>query len=526
MVHVSALVITFSLSLLYPIAKAIYNVAFHPLSNVPGPSNWAASRIPFIRCLLRGTLVQDVERLHRKYGQVVRIAPDEVTFAHPDAWTEILQPRPGRQQFLKDALWWSEPSPKSLINAIDPATHARIRKTLVPAFTSGALKAQEPIIQRYVSLLIERLRQQVHAAEVADGSTNGAVVDIFPWLNFTTFDVFGDLGFGESFNCLEHSEYHPWIALIFDNIKAIAFVNSVKFYPALDWLLTRCIPASLKKVQADHFQQVVDKVRRRMNWEVTREDLMFHTLKEAKEGQGMSLDEIDYTFAALTIAGSETTATVLGGIVNFLSADGARCRLLSDEVRSAFASEAEITLSRVGGLEYMNGVINEGLRLCPPVPWILPRRVPAGGERVCGVWLAGGTAVSIQQYVLNRDPALFHDASSFVPERWLAGEDSQAASPYASDQRGAVQAFSVGPRSCLGKQLAWAEMRLIVARLVWAFDITAAGRERDGGGGGGALQWEHLRTFLLVEKRAIAVRLRRRQARAGGRAEGGASGSA
>jgi cytochrome P450 len=330
-----------------------------------------------------------MEQLHHQYGPIVRIAPGEVVFAHPDAWTDILQPRSGQPQFLKDFLWWSEPSPHSIINAIDPAAHARMRRVLAPAFTRTALQAQEPVIQLYVSKLIDRLRQRVALSD-ADPHNNGATVDIFPWMNFATFDIFGDLAFGEAFNCLENSEYHPWISLLFNGIKAIAFITAVKFFPMFDWLLKKCLPPSLERMKDAHFQQVVDKVQRRLNWEVSREDIMSHTLKEAKQGKGMSLDEINYTFAGLAVAGSETTATTLGGIMNYLSSNVAVRMRVVDEVRSRFENEGQITLALVEKCTYLTAVIHEGLRLCAAVPWILPRVVPPGGATVCGTRLPAG----------------------------------------------------------------------------------------------------------------------------------------
>ena len=71
-------------------------------------------------------------------------------------------------------------------------------------------------------------------------------------------------------------------------------------------------------------------------------------------------------------------------------------------------------------------------------------------------------------------------------------------SPFLKYQRQAVQPFSMGPRSCIGKDLAWSEMRLIIARLLLAFDFEAAGT---------FTKWEELRTFLLVEKKPIEVRI-------------------
>jgi len=60
-----------------------------------------------------------------------------------------------------------------------------------------------------------------------------------------------------------------------------------------------------------------------------------------------------------------------------------------------------------------------------------------------------------------------------LPERWLP-QAREETSQFFNDQREAFQPFSLGPRSCIGRNLGWAEMRLIVARLLWAFDIETA----------------------------------------------------
>ncbi|PVH96689.1 cytochrome P450 [Periconia macrospinosa] len=470
--------LTIGVILTYPILNAIYNIYFHPLAHIPGPRNWAASRLPFIWALIRGTIVHDFEKLHRKYGPILRIAPDEVTFAKGEAWVDIFQGRPGHQQFLKDPIWWAaQPGqPDSIINAISPETHARIRKTLTPAFTIRALRSQERIIQQYTSLLVERLHERVEETK-----GNGVELDIVPWLHYTTFDIFGDLGFGESFKCLEHSKYHPWIALVFNSVKAASFIVAARFNPLVEFLLMKSIPRSLEKMQMDHYQHIVDK---EMNGE---------------KGMG----EINSTFMILTNAGSETTATVLAGTLNYLiNTDADKLFRLTDEIRKRFASPEEMTLEALQDLLYLNAVIKEGLRLCPPIPWVLPRKVPVGGDSVCGVWLPGGTPVSIQAYSINRDPTYFYSADEFLPERWLPEATDNPESPFYSDQRDAIQPFSVGPRSCMGQPLAWAEMRLVLAKLLWAFDLEAIEGKR--------VKWEELRTFLFVEKRPIEVRLKLR----------------
>ena len=56
-----------------------------------------------------------------------------------------------------------------------------------------------------------------------------------------------------------------------------------------------------------------------------------------------------------------------------------------------------------------------------------------------------------------------------MPERWLAGKECPER--YRGDKRKVVQAFGSGPRVCIGKPLAYAEMSLILARILWNFDV-------------------------------------------------------
>ncbi|KAI1635440.1 cytochrome P450 [Biscogniauxia mediterranea] len=377
------------------------------------------------------------------------------TIPYSEQYTISISIPSGHQQCLKDRTWWrtQQKKPQSLISAIEPESHARIRKLLAPGFTPRALRAQEPILQRYVSLLVERLRE--HISETAN--SKGTEINILPWINFTTFDIFADLGFGESFDCLQSSRYHPWIALLFNSVKAASFIAAARFYPLVDFLLIKCIPLSLKKMQQAYFQQIADKVERRLNYD---------------KGGGLSVGEINATFIILTSAGSETTATALAGTMNCLVQNPDKLRILETEIRARFRDETEITLDALHNLPYPNAALNEGLRLCPPVAWILPRRMPVGGDTVCDFWLPGDTRVSIQEYVTNHDPTYFHDTSAFRPERWLPEASADPKSPFFADQLDAVQPCSVGSRSCTG---------------------------------------QHIANFLLVEKKPIEVRMRLRE---------------
>lgn len=101
-----------------------------------------------------------------------------------------------------------------------------MRKLLSHAFSDFALREQEPLITQYFDLLIEKLKQQI------DGPRKGKV-DMVAWYNFTTFDIIGDLAFGEPFGTLERGEYHFWVANIFRSLKFIRVLHVARRYSLL-----------------------------------------------------------------------------------------------------------------------------------------------------------------------------------------------------------------------------------------------------------------------------------------------------
>ena len=408
----------------YPFLQSLYYLYLHPLSRIPGSPLWSSSRLPFLVSVARGNLTRDLAAMHKRYGPILRIAPDEVTFTHPDAWNDIMVPQPGRAPFLKHPIWWKPlpGTPPSLISSIDPEQHAHFRRCFAPAFTSRALRSQEPVLQEYVDLLMRRLRDQIYDGDAKPGEERkeaaAAEVDIWRWYNFFTFDAFSHLALGESFNCLDRGAYHGWIVLIFDYAKALAALVAVRFFPipGTDAFLSRLLPPSIVRAQQAHFQLIVDRVRRRLDrgGDPARPDVMSFLHIEGEghddeaediapsaddDGYGrdkkekLTLDVVNASFSELVLAGSESTGLVLTGAVNYLIHNPDKLAVVVDEVRARFASYQDITFDALRDAAYLNAVLSEALRLCPTLQWISPRQVPKGGATVCGRWLPGGVSV-------------------------------------------------------------------------------------------------------------------------------------
>lgn len=103
----------------------------------------------------------------------------------------------------------------------------------------------------------------------------------------------------------------------------------------------------------------------------------------------MTEDEIYSNSNVLLLAGSETTATMLSGTTYHLTKNPEVLAQLTQEVRNAFVSANEINALSVDRLPYLCAVVEEGLRIFPPVPTVLPRRTPAEGCVIGGTYIPG-----------------------------------------------------------------------------------------------------------------------------------------
>ena len=74
-------------------------------------------------------------------------------------------------------------------------------------------------------------------------------------------------------------------------------------------------------------------------------------------------------------------------------------------------------------------------------------------------------------WAVSRDDRNFHNASSYSPQRWLPSTHPLHDENFKDDNLRALFAFSVGPRSCIGKEMAWMHGRQFFARLLWTFDL-------------------------------------------------------
>jgi cytochrome P450 len=144
-----------------------------------------------------------------------------------------------------------------------------MRKLLSHAFSDTALRQQEDLMSLYFELLVQRLNEKI------DSPASGKV-DLTQWYNFLTFDIIGDLCFGESFGALESGEYHVWMKNLFQGIKYARFLSIATFYePAMTILkaIVKLSP-SIQKARDEHEKFTYHKTAQRLDTKTDRKDFM------------------------------------------------------------------------------------------------------------------------------------------------------------------------------------------------------------------------------------------------------------
>ena len=124
--------------------------------------------------------------------------------------------------------------------------------------------------------------------------------------------------------------------------------------------------------------------------------------------------------------------------------------------------------------------------MTPGVGSILPREVLPGGITIDGTYFPPGIDVGVPIYALHHNKAYHPQPFDYVPERWLADAKTNFSGLGSAESvalaKTAFCPFGLGPRSCIGKGMAYKELMIVVARLVYIFDMRIAEGTRVGEG--------------------------------------------
>ncbi|KAG6226290.1 hypothetical protein E4U26_002480 [Claviceps purpurea] len=430
----------------------VYRACFHRLNRFPGPfaarlSNLYITRLSVKKLQLYG----EIQSLHRAYGDYVRVGPSELSIIDAKAVAAIHS----NSSPCSKGPWYNIEQPAISVHMTrDKDDHTRRRKTWDKAFSTKALRDYEPRVAKYTNLLLQRIEEH-----------QGIPFDASKWFNFYSFDVMGDMAFGENFNMLNSGHAHAFMKLIHKHLIAAGKLSH------LIWLfpLIRAMPI-LNREDAAAQVWLLKQISHREKNRPDVPDVFSWLLSDFERLEKPSRQDrfnLQADMQLIAIAGSDTTAATLSSLFFLLATNKTECVKLQQELDTCFPGATELDQSKLSKMKFLQACINEALRLLPPVPSGLQRMTPPEGLMIGDRFIPGETIVTIPSYAQYRDERFFAFPNSFIPERWTTRpeliKDSSIYVPFGS-----------GKYACVGKALGLMEVRLVTSTILRRFDVDLA----------------------------------------------------
>lgn len=214
---------------IFLVIRALYRRYASPLRRFPGPVLASFSRLWKVRSTASGQTQYDFIKLHEKYGPIVRIAPNEVSVASPEAARTVLS---AGKRFYKTDFYSVFPPPENpdIFTEVREEVHAQKKKVANVPYSMAAMQQLSPFIDDTIELLISRMDGFIR-------DKPGEGFDLGAWLHYFAFDVLGEVAFSRKFGFLEEGT---------DVENAIRVIDNSQWYngivgqvPELDHLLRR-----------------------------------------------------------------------------------------------------------------------------------------------------------------------------------------------------------------------------------------------------------------------------------------------
>ncbi|KAK3653622.1 hypothetical protein LTR56_004477 [Elasticomyces elasticus] len=457
----------------YLAALYVYRVYLCKLANIPGPKLAAFTyyyQSYYDLYPYQGRFLFQCEALHKKYGPIVRIGPDEIHINDPDYYNEIYASNTRRRD--KSALWfWMGGSnnfgDNSAFTTLNHDLHRLRRSAVNPHFSKQKVQELEPRVRNHVLHLKKRL---------LDLAGTDELVDLSQATSALTLDVISDYAFGKAVGALERPDMaKPWNDMLHAGVKIHPFART---FPTVARNMLRIpawmMPTNNMKQEVDKFMGILTGMTQSAKDEAPAEkakiqpgDLSSGHTNVLQAIFNSTLPEEEKTFSRVAGeamifvgAGTETTGRTLAvTLYNILASSEVHDRLL-EEIRTVIP-ESRSPLPPATQLEqlpYLTAVIQEGLRISHGVAGRLARIAPDEDLNYHGHQMPRGTTFSQSNYLVHTHPKYFPDPFKFQPERFMGLEGEQA--------RRHLVAFGRGNRACVGLNLAYSELFLTIATLI------------------------------------------------------------
>ncbi|KAI1346127.1 cytochrome P450 family protein [Xylaria sp. FL0043] len=439
----------------------VYQCKFAPLASFPGPLAAKLWKVWRANKLYRGTWHRDIVELHRKYGPIVRIGPNELSVGDPEAFRQIYRVS---KPFSKSACYAAVKGsrPFDLANETNKKVHAAQRRLVARPYSMESTKRFETDIDGLLDTLLHKLDSFAESSQT---------VDLGFWVQLYAFDVVGLVSFSKPFGFVSSGSDNALFERLQRAMDCFGWVMHAHWFLKLhqnfimpifgNWL-------AMNDRNGYFFQFSKAEVEKRKGQQ--RDDIVGQLFQaQAYKGQPSDL-EITFMMTTNVFAGSDTTANAMRAIfLNLLQNPHIMTTLRADlQARCVGSSNGRVSSAEAESSPYLQAVIYEGMRIFPSVGIVLDRDVPPEGMMIGGTYVPGGTVVGTSAWVIHRVQEVWGtDADKFRPERWLDEER-------VGDLRRFFFAFGGGTRTCIGRHISWLEIEKLIASLVMRYNFELA----------------------------------------------------
>ncbi|KAK0736190.1 cytochrome P450 86A1 [Apiosordaria backusii] len=461
------LALTFS-ALLFTYLVATRTWRYLRLAHIPGPLPAKITTLWLAYHQITGSLARRLSSLSKKYGPIYRIAPNWVITSDPAAIRQVWSARgPWYRGEWYDMFRFDQPV-RTILSERDNHKHAALKAKLLPGYSGKDVDNIHEVVDRRVEDFV-RLIERKYLTD--DESEVYKPMDLAEKAQFMTQDVISELAIGRCFECLNNDR--DTYGQMTEVTGSLPLIVTLAIVPWTLGLLQNPIVRALlpqEKLEGVMRQQKLAKSQAAQRYgenKVVKRDMLGSFVKHGLEHTNAWLE----TFGQIG-AGSDTTATAIRMTMFYLMSSPGSYRKLQEEIDMAMREgriSSPITDEEGKKLPYLQAVIKEGMRLCPPVMGVLPR-ICDTEQIVCGVRIPPGTNVCWDAISIFRNEATFGaDADLFRPERWLKVEDVER-----KKNMELVHSLVFGTSGrfeCLGKAIALLELNKVFVELLRRFDF-------------------------------------------------------
>ncbi|OTB04507.1 hypothetical protein M426DRAFT_320624 [Hypoxylon sp. CI-4A] len=453
--------------MLHRLRVIVYRLYFSPIAKFPGPklaasTHWYEAYYDFVSHG-GGQFAFQIQRLHAKYGPVVRISPEELHVDDPEFYDVVFcNSQPSRPIDKMERFRYRLNHPDSTLSTTRAEDHKLRRAALAPFFSRSRVRGYNHDLQTIMDRISHRLETEFKGS--------GRVISLnYMWASLTA-DMIMELAFGCSSNMSQAPDFRSSIP---ESLFSVAFLahytthfqiigTMMKYLPdpVLHFLLPAAKPLlEFRETMRKRVQEIMSEEKSQSSKRTVFHDILASNILN----QDKSLERLTQEAILVNGAGIETTTWTLTVASCYVLCNPSINQCLREELRTAMPDPDRILpWDELENLPYLKAVIMEGLRLSFGSVQRLPRVNRLWSLKYFDQEIPPNTPVAMDAFHMHMNEVIFPNPREFLPERWLGdpkGPDGlRPLSQY-------LVSFSRGSRGCVGKDLAMMELYVAMATL-------------------------------------------------------------